>query len=76
MKEQKELMSTPIGVVRDAAFFKNVKRVTVIPKTDAREIDREKKVVKAVKPGEWRRKRIFLRSISFGGRGVPGCAFA
>ncbi len=45
----RELMSTPAGVVRDVQFFKNVKNVKVEARTFAEEIDREQKVVKAVK---------------------------
>lgn len=36
----KELMSTPVGVVRDAAFFRKVKGVEVITGTEAVAIDR------------------------------------
>jgi len=48
VKEHKELMSTPVGVVRDEVFFKNVKGVTVYTKTLAESIDRKNKVVKTV----------------------------
>ena len=41
----KELMSTPVGVVRDANFFKKVKGVTVRTLTEVTGIDREAKVV-------------------------------
>lgn len=41
----KELMSTPVGVVRDAVFFKKVKGVTVRTNTEVTRIDREAKVV-------------------------------
>jgi NADPH-dependent 2,4-dienoyl-CoA reductase/sulfur reductase-like enzyme/rhodanese-related sulfurtransferase len=37
----RELMKTPVGVVRDAAFFKKVKGVDVVTGTDAVGIDRE-----------------------------------
>lgn len=40
VKEQKELMSTPVGVVRDPVFFQNVKNVKVLNETEALEIDR------------------------------------
>ena len=40
VKEQKELMSTPVGVVRDPVFFQNVKNVKVLNETEATEIDR------------------------------------
>ena len=51
IKDEKELISTAIGVVRDASYFKNVKGVTVHINTCAEEIDRQKKVVKA---GIWK----------------------
>jgi len=41
----KELMSTPVGVVRDAAFFKKVKGVDVITGTEAVGIDRQARKV-------------------------------
>jgi len=40
VKEQKELMSTPVGVVRDPVFFQHVKNVKVLSETEALEIDR------------------------------------
>lgn len=47
VKEQKQLMDTPTGAVRDAAFFKNVKGFDVRTRTEAVEIDRAGKRVKA-----------------------------
>jgi NADPH-dependent 2,4-dienoyl-CoA reductase/sulfur reductase-like enzyme/rhodanese-related sulfurtransferase len=41
----KELMTTPVGVVRDAAFFMKVKGVNVITGTEAVGIDREARKV-------------------------------
>ena len=41
VKEQKDLMSTPIGVLRDPAFFQKVKNVKVLTETEALEIDRD-----------------------------------
>jgi len=40
VKDQKELMSTPVGTVRDPVFFQNVKNVKVLNETEATEIDR------------------------------------
>ena len=45
VKHQDELMSTPVGTVRDSVFFQNVKNVKVLNHTTATKIDREKKVV-------------------------------
>jgi len=41
----KELMSTPVGVVRDAVFFKKVKGITVRTHTEVVSIDRKNKVL-------------------------------
>lgn len=41
----KELMSTPVGVIRDANFFRKVKGVAIRTKTEVTGIDRESKVV-------------------------------
>ncbi len=48
IKDQQALMSTALGVVRDASYFKHVKGVTVHVNTCAEEIDRQKKIVTAV----------------------------
>ena len=45
VNETNELMSTPIGVVRDAAFFKNVKDIKILTGTKAEAIDRDKKEI-------------------------------
>ena len=45
VKEQKELMSTPVGVMRDPVFFRKVKNVHVMNETEAMEIDRAGKRV-------------------------------
>ncbi len=45
VQEQKELMSTPLGCVRDPIFFQNVKNVNVLNRTEALQIDRRNKRV-------------------------------
>lgn len=45
VKEIKELMSTPVGVVRDATFFNKVKGVTVRTHTEVTAIDRQAQTV-------------------------------
>ncbi len=40
VKEQRELISTPVGVVRDPVFFQNVKNVRVLNETEATKINR------------------------------------
>jgi len=42
VKEQNELMTTPAGSIRDAAFFRNVKKVNVLNHSEAIRIDRQK----------------------------------
>lgn len=46
VKEQKELLSSPLGVVRDPIFFQNVKSIKVMNRTEAVEIDRAGKRVR------------------------------
>jgi len=46
VKEQKELLSTPLGCVRDPVFFQNLKNVNVLNRTEAMEIDRAGKRVR------------------------------
>ena len=46
VKEQAELMSTPVGVVRDPVFFQKVKNVHVLNRTEATKIDRTAKRVR------------------------------
>lgn len=41
VEDQRELMSTPVGVVRDPVFFQNVKNVHVLNHTEVLEIDRK-----------------------------------
>jgi NADPH-dependent 2,4-dienoyl-CoA reductase/sulfur reductase-like enzyme/rhodanese-related sulfurtransferase len=45
VKDQKELMSTPVGTVRDCVFFQKVKNVKVLNHAEATKIDREQKKV-------------------------------
>lgn len=46
VKEQKELMTTPAGSVRDCAFFDKVKDVTVFNRSEALDIDRKQHLVR------------------------------
>ena len=45
VKDSKELMSTPVGTVRDTAFFQNVKNARVLNHTEALKVDRSNKSV-------------------------------
>ena len=46
VRDQKELMSTPLGSVRDPIFFQQVKNVQVLSQTEALAIDRKGKTVR------------------------------
>ncbi len=48
VKDQEELMSTPVGVLRDSVFFLNVKDVEVLNRTEATHVDRDKKTVSVI----------------------------
>lgn len=58
VNDHRELFSTPIGVLRDEIFFRNVKRVTVYTKTRAEEIDRANKAVRAVHTATGEKKEL------------------
>lgn len=45
VKEQKDLLATPLGAVRDSVFFQNMKNVNVMNRTEAIDIDRAGKRV-------------------------------
>ena len=45
VENQKELMATPVGTVRDSVFFQNVKNIKVLNHTEATAIYPEKKTV-------------------------------
>ena len=47
-EDYRELTKTPVGVIRDINFFKNVKGVNVLTKTKAEKIDRTNKTVLAI----------------------------
>lgn len=40
VSDRRQLVSTPLGAVRDPVFFQNVRNVTALQRTDAMEIDR------------------------------------
>jgi len=50
VKEQKELMSTPVGTVRDSVFFQNVKNIKVLNHTEATAINKIEKTVTVKQP--------------------------
>jgi NADPH-dependent 2,4-dienoyl-CoA reductase/sulfur reductase-like enzyme/signal transduction histidine kinase/rhodanese-related sulfurtransferase len=46
VRDQRSLMSTPLGMVRDLSFFHNVKQIRVLDQTEAISVDREDHNVK------------------------------
>jgi NADPH-dependent 2,4-dienoyl-CoA reductase/sulfur reductase-like enzyme/rhodanese-related sulfurtransferase len=46
VRDQRALMSTPLGMVRDLSFFHNVKQIRVLDQTEARGIDRAARSVR------------------------------
>ena len=58
VEDQKELMSTPVGVVRDPVFFRNVKNVEVRNRTEVIKIDRSKKELTVVEKLGGREQKI------------------
>ncbi|WP_027357459.1 FAD-dependent oxidoreductase [Desulfofundulus thermocisternus] len=46
VERHEELMATPVGVIRDAAFFRSVKDIKVLTGTRAEAIDRKNKTVR------------------------------
>ena len=46
VKEQRELMCTPLGTVRDSVFFQQVKNIHVFNRTEAVEVDRKERRVR------------------------------
>jgi len=57
VRDQKSLISSPAGVVRDPVFFRQVMNVHVLNQTEALEVDRNAKAVRvrdAVTGREWR----------------------
>ena len=58
VKEQKELMCTPVGVVRDPIFFQNVKNLKVLNRTEAIRINRTDKTVTVRHLGTGDEKRL------------------
>jgi len=47
VKEYRELMETPVGILRDPEFFEKSKGIKVYNRTEAIRIDRERKIVEA-----------------------------
>ncbi len=71
VKDQKELMCTPIGVVRDSVFFRNVKNVKVLNRTEATKVDRKSKEVTVVALGSGKERRIPYDKLIFATGATP-----
>lgn len=48
VQNQNELMSSPVGVLRDSVFFQKVKNITILNQTEALEIDTANKKIKTI----------------------------
>jgi len=71
VEKHESLLSTPTGVIRDSAFLKNVKGVTVHTRTVAEKIDRKKKVVKALNMETGKRKQLSYDKLILAVGGSP-----
>ncbi len=65
VEDQKELMSTPIGVVRDSVFFRNVKNVDVMSRTEAIKVNRKSKEVVVVELQSGKEEKISYDKLVF-----------
>lgn len=71
VKDVKELMETPIGVVRDTVFFKNVQDINVLNRTLAESIDRKKKIVRVVNTSDGSHSEIPYDKLVLATGGAP-----
>lgn len=71
VENQKELMSTPIGVVRDPVFFRNVKNVNVFNQTEVVKVDRARREVIAVDRQDGKEKKISYDKLVFATGATP-----
>ena len=71
VKEQAELMSTPVGVVRDSVFFQNVKNVHVLNHTEIISINREAKTVTAKKLADGSESEVAYDKLVFATGATP-----
>lgn len=69
--DTRELMCTPVGVVRDAVFFKNVKDIDVRTGTLAEAIDRAKKEVHLVRVDTGERETLPYDRLVLATGGLP-----
>jgi len=72
VENQAELMATPVGTIRDTAFFRNVKNVNVLNHTEAIAVDRTRKSVK-IKNEDGSTDDIAYDKLVFATGAVPSC---
>lgn len=66
-----ELMSTPVGVIRDGAFFQNVKDIRVLNLTLAEKIDRAGKQVQVIQVASGEKKALPYDKLVLATGGIP-----
>lgn len=66
-----ELMSTPVGVIRDGAFFQNVKDVRVLNQTLAERIDRAGKQVQVIQVASGEKTALPYDKLVLATGGIP-----
>ncbi len=71
VKELNELMATPVGVIRDGAFFQNVKDVRVLTQTRAERIERVRKTVTIVSSDTGQKRELPYDKLVLATGGVP-----
>jgi len=71
VKKQAELMSTPVGAVRDPVFFHDVKNVRVMNRTEAVEVDRPGKRVQVRNANNGEESWLSYDKLVFATGGVP-----
>lgn len=71
VKDFKELMATPVGVIRDETFFQNVKNVRVLSQTRAEHIDRGRKTVAVVNVQTGQRSEVPYDKLVLATGGLP-----
>ena len=66
-----DLMSTPVGVIRDGTFFQNVKDIRVLNQTLAEKIDRARKTVSVVNVATGEKSELPYDKLVLATGGIP-----
>jgi NADPH-dependent 2,4-dienoyl-CoA reductase/sulfur reductase-like enzyme/rhodanese-related sulfurtransferase len=69
--EFNELIETPVGTPRDAAFFRKVKDISVLTRTLAEKVDRERKTVSVISLDTSERKELSYDKLVLATGGTP-----